>query len=265
MSYAQILAGTAEPPPHAADIAEPSDLCGCHGNGRRIRADGGAGVAVRCDCLSPLSENDVRHRMHQAGMAGREISMAYEPWDARWQPKPVAPMVWLEWVLHGAEGEAPGELGDPESPQVFTLLGTTGQGKTKLAAELVRRWIELEGRSPKWANCIQAVEIIGQERAETGRSPYWQRLVKAGLLVLDDMSAAVLVKPGAAEQIPHLIYMRHRDERPSIYTSNILALSTIQNHQIRTRLAGGVRQLLDVIRGGKRLPDYRTVKSCQVR
>lgn len=102
------------------------------------------------------------------------------------------------------------------------LSGPAGSGKTTLACALLSMFIE--ARQPWSASCrFFPVDLIVGAHAEhslgKGRAPLLVEAARAHLLVLDDIGAERAT--GNNPALTDLVFDRHRDGKPTIYTSGL--------------------------------------------
>lgn len=155
---------------------------------------------------------------------------------------------WKETLLHRiplavrpgvTKAELPPRLKDWHgSPWAVTITGPNGSGKSWMAAKLAYDFAT-EREKPLnliWCNCSLLRAKLQEEISHPpGYGPlYVDRVSEAGLLVLDDMSAARDTEY-VKETVRHILCCRYDDLLPTIITMDQIRLEP----RLASRLAGG--------------------------
>lgn len=227
---------TPSPAERGGALAADCDACG--GRGWVIVADGGGGTARRCACQNaarPIAELLKASRMRPA-----EIAAALEPWDeslapypqsaslfARMKAKPetVSKAPWALVLLSAAgfDGDEPVKAGAP------------GRGKTKAAAIAMRTWCELTNRAGLWVNVPADLGDVMRDRLHDGSSELEAKIRRYPFVVFDDAGAERDTE-ARSSAFAEWTYHRHREQLPTIYTSNAASPDQLGDGRIASRL-----------------------------
>lgn len=144
----------------------------------------------------------------------------------------------------------PCECGPTLRPEVLNgpsllLLGPTGVGKTHTAFGAIRQLAHIVGMSG-WKFCT-APDLYGSLRPRFGvdAEHQFQEILGASLLVVDDLGAAK-TSEWVEEVNYRLVNTRYEQQRPTIYTSNLLGeqLREVVGERVASRLTDCRRVVL---------------------
>lgn len=184
---------------------------------------------------------DIRAMLSRRGVPERFLDASWGTW--RWRPE-ITPELrqhlerFRQWRGGPAETFA-------------TLTGTTGSGKTHLAAATMRRWYEAGRTDARWVGVSRLFHNLRAAIPTGQTSQIVDRVVGCKLLVLDDLGTE-RVTDWVFDTLYTIVSSRYDAERPTVVTTN-LTLSEIGQRldaRISSRLSEGLAVKLD-------LPDYR--------
>jgi chromosomal replication initiation ATPase DnaA len=190
----------------------------CLGRGWVVAADGGNGLARRCNCRLELP---LRERLAAAGVWTDHLYCSRETWRGEWPA---------------------GKLRDFGKTRHFcTVIGPVGSGKTHLATAILGEWLLAGGRG-LWRESSTTVEEIKRGM----RSGSGDRLIdelKSGerLLVLDDL----LTEQGTDWTeflLSHVLRYRQGRHLPTVITANVADLADLDaiEPRLSSRCGAGI-------------------------
>jgi len=116
------------------------------------------------------------------------------------------------------------------APEMLTLLGPTGSGKS-MAAACLARVLLLDGKRCLW---VRPMDAIADMRADLDSAHMLlRRLIDAPVLILDDLGTERLTDY-ALEQLVSLVFRRWDNLAPTVVTTNA---TPEQLHEISPKLA----------------------------
>ena len=160
----------------------------------------------------------------------------------------------LEAALQAARSFA----GNPEG-QWLVLLGTTGVGKTHLAAAIGNDRLR-QGQSAFFAFVPELLDHLRYTFAPTSTTTYdelFERVKSTALLILDDLGAQTTT-PWADEKMYQLMVHRHNARLPTIITMD-------RDTQLRPAIASRLKDLRFILALEIEAPDYRDSAPVQAR
>jgi len=160
----------------------------------------------------------------------------------------------LEAALHAARSFA----GNPEG-QWLVLLGTTGVGKTHLAAAIGNDRLR-QGQSAFFAFVPELLDHLRYTFAPTSTTTYdelFERVKSTDLLILDDLGAQTTT-PWADEKLYQLMVHRHNARLPTIITMD-------RDTQLRPAIASRLKDMRFILALEIEAPDYRDSAPAQAR
>lgn len=193
-------------------------------------------------------DNEIRKRLTAMGMGAKEMRATRD------EISPPIRAVFRGPLVRQVEALASGRI----PTEGFGLTGPTGVGKSLALAALIRAYVErlirrqapIEGRAPMdvgvvWCSWPAEAEWLREHGTEARATAARLRdLQEAPLLILDDLGAAG-IKGDYLEDYPTrkldvVIDARSREERPTIWTSNMTELGIGQTFgsRISSRLLG---------------------------
>jgi DNA replication protein DnaC len=106
----------------------------------------------------------------------------------------------------------------PQDRGGFVLSGPSGVGKTHLATAFLTHCVRQTGASGRWASAVNVIYAC-RERSKTARGGVIDPLIKADLLVLDDLGAWDSFDE-ADEVMRVIVDARYDEKRTTVFTTN---------------------------------------------
>lgn len=167
-------------------VAEEPPICpDCHDTGYRVRSDGGAGAATRCDCKTPRydgPESIPAADLEAYGCARSVSADVASTWDhdrAIWPP---------------AAGAWPSGCRDDfgNRPKWLLLWGPEGNGKSRVAAWVMRRCMA-RGAACWWIDVpktiVESRRAIGNDSKQLELNAAMAARLSRQVVFLDDLGA----------------------------------------------------------------------------
>ncbi|MEE8526099.1 MAG: ATP-binding protein, partial [Thermoanaerobaculia bacterium] len=208
--------------PPAPAASAPQDVCPeCGGRGWKVEPDGGAGMAVRCDCAK--RELGAFYLAH-AGIPERYLRCRLE----NFKPS-VSADAKIRQQLARAHKQCQlyvDSFLDLEENRFresgLILIGPPGIGKTHLAVavliELIERY-NLRGRFVDFTSLLHQIQSTFDSGSPESKHHVLDPVIKAEVLVLDELGSQ---KP--TDWVKDTLYLimntRYTERRPTLFTSN---------------------------------------------
>ena len=199
--------------------AEPCPECG--GRGWKIKPDGGAGTAVRCDCakrtrnLAYLAQSGIPERYRDCRLNNFKTRSS-RPGNTKDQL--VAALRQSEHYVDQFLDLDSGKFTDTG----LIYIGPPGTGKTHLAAavlhELIRRY-GVRGRFIDFTTLLRQIQATFDPDTKGSAHSVLKPIFEAEILVLDELGAQ---KPTewVQQTLYDIINTRYTGRRPTIFTTN---------------------------------------------
>lgn len=201
-------------------LPKAGDVCPeCHGRGWKVVDDGGAGTAVRCDCLKQqrgslyLAQAGIPERYRRCRLSRFQPRGRREVADQLLEARRTCES-YVE-RFYDLEKKRFRETG-------LIFIGPTGVGKTHLAVavliELIERY-KVRGRFVDFTALLHKIRASFDPDAEDSKHAILDPIIEAEVLVLDELGAQ---KP--TEWVMETLYLimntRYTQRRPTIFTTN---------------------------------------------
>jgi DNA replication protein DnaC len=227
------LAVTGRLQPTEPDPPEPTDVCPTCKGWKYVRPEGNLpldhpdfGKLLHCPtCSVPgIEQRSIERALRSSGVPGEFAAWTFEKYRQVPGFDGEAADVVEDWARRIAEGKEP--------VRSLLLIGATGKGKTGLAVSAMNLINGVRMRPHIFideTNLFMELQEANGPDSETTESEIITRLgVGSQLAIIDDLGAAIRWTGFREEKLYQIISRRHAEALPTIITSNVENLDTLE-------------------------------------
>lgn len=203
---------------------EPAWCPDCHDTGYRVRPDGGAGAATRCDCRVPQydgPESIPAAVLESYGCARSVSSDLASTWDHKLGKWPAEADVWPAGIRDDSGAR----------PKWLFIHGPEGNGKSRVAAWIMRRAMAA-GMACWWIDVPKTIQearrAIGNAEKQLELNAWMAARMARQIVILDDLGAH---RDDSEWQVQDLVAAWVRERHESAGWN--VATSNLAPHQLR--------------------------------